>query len=70
MEVTMFSWILTAVALYGAYLNSKADKNGFYWWLVSNAGFSTYNFFIGEYAMSALFTAYLVITINGIRNWK
>jgi hypothetical protein len=66
----MFTWFLTIVALIGAYLNSKQQKEGFYYWLVSNTGFSLYNFMIGEWAMCILFAVYLGITINGLRKWK
>ena len=63
-------WILTAIALIGAYYNSNAKKEGFYFWIVSNAGFCIYNAFLGEMAMSFLFAAYLAITLNGIYKWK
>lgn len=66
----IFPWLMTAVALVGAYLNSQADKRGFYFWLVSNTGFCLYNASIGEWAMSVLFACYLAITINGIRTWN
>lgn len=66
----MIAWILTVIALYGAYLNSKADKRGFYFWIVSNSGFAVYNACIDQFAMFALFVVYLGITINGIRTWK
>lgn len=66
----IFPWLMTAVALVGAYLNSQADKRGFYLWLVSNSGFAIYNACIGEVAMSVLFAVYLGITLNGIRKWK
>lgn len=66
----IFPWVLTVIALYGAWLNSQAKKEGFYFWLCSNAGFSLYNACIGEIAMSVLFAVYLCITINGIRKWK
>jgi len=63
-------WILTAIALVGAYYNSNANKVGFWYWVVSNTGFCLYNASIGEWAMSLLFLAYLGITINGIRKWS
>jgi hypothetical protein len=66
----MFPWILTVIALIGAYFNSQQNKVGFYYWVVSNTGFAVYNAFIGEIAMCLLFTVYLGITINGIRKWK
>ena len=66
----IFPWLMTFIALYGAYLNSQQDKRGFYWWVGSNLGFCAYNACIGQIAMSVLFAAYLGITINGIRKWK
>lgn len=66
----MIPWILTVIALIGAYYNSNALKEGFYFWVVSNTGFCVYNACNGELALSFLFFAYLMITINGIRTWK
>jgi hypothetical protein len=66
----MTPWLLTLIALYGAYLVSNQEKKGFYWWVVSNTGFAVYNASIGQIAMAVLFCAYLGITINGLRKWK
>jgi len=66
----MIPWTLTIIALIGAWLNSQGEKRGFYYWCLSNVGFSVYNAWIGEYAMCALFFAYLLITVNGMRKWK
>ena len=63
----LFPWILTAIAIVGAYLNSQWKRIGFKYWLVSNTGFCLYNLYIGEMAMALLFAVYLGITINGLR---
>ena len=62
--------IITLIALAGAYLNSKGDKRGFYFWLVSNFYLSLYNFMIGESAQACLFLAYLYITVQGLYHWE
>jgi len=64
------SWILTIIALIGAFFNSQGEKRGFYFWVISNLGFCIYNACILEWAMCALFFAYLLITINGLCKWK
>lgn len=37
-----------------------------YFWLISNAGFITYNLSINEYEMATLFIIYEIISIYGI----
>lgn len=66
----VFNWIILVLAIYGAYLNSKKDIKGFYLWTVTNLYLLSWNFLIGEYFQSVLFSVYLLITVNGIRNWK
>jgi len=66
----MLPWILTIIALIGAWLNSKGNVRGFYFWLVSNTGFCIYNAYIFEGAMSLLFFVYFCITCQGIYVWK
>ena len=63
-------YIITAVALIGAYLNAKGDKRGFYFWIVSNSYLSCYNAYLGEYAQACLFLAYLYITAKVLVEWE
>lgn len=49
------TWIFTAIALYGTYLNCIKDVRGFYWWIVSNTAFAVINFLICQYALTFLF---------------
>lgn len=65
-----FNWIMISVALYGAYLNSKQDINGFILWTITNSYFTVYNFYNEEWAQGCLFLAYLIITLNGIKTWR
>jgi len=68
----MFSltWALTLCALYGTYLNAKKKREGFYWWVVTDAAFCAVNWTIDQYALSALFFIYTLLAIKGLREWK
>ena len=63
-------WIVTFIAIYGTYLNSKQDKKGFYFWLVSNSAFCAINFCNGMIAQGFLFAVYTYLAIMGLKNWK
>jgi nicotinamide riboside transporter PnuC len=67
--MTFLSWILTAIALYGTWLNSNLEREGFYFWLISNAGFVVTNIYSEQYALSFLFSVNALLALRGIRNW-
>lgn len=62
------SYLMTVLALVGAYLNSRAIKLGFLIWLFTNAYFAVYNFYFGQSAQCVLFLAYFFISLNGLRH--
>lgn len=66
--IYVLNWISTGIALGGAYLISKQDFKGFYFWVVSNTFFCGYNLIDENYAGAILFFCYLLITLNGIYN--
>jgi nicotinamide riboside transporter PnuC len=68
--IDIANWVVTAVALLGAYLNAKQKKEGFLLWMISNAHLAAYNATQEEYAQALLFLAYLGITIHGFYTWK
>ncbi len=70
MALQVISWALAASAVTGAILNARKDIKGFYVWIAGNIGWVTYNIYIGEYALAALFVVYTGVSIYGIRQWK
>lgn len=68
--MTLLTWMLTGIALYGTWLNANKAREGFYWWCASNFGFAIVNFVIGQYALTVLFSMYLLMAIQGLRQWK
>lgn len=64
------SWAVTAVALYGTWLNANNDRNGFFFWLFSNFFFFVISLKNGHFAMAFLFMAYFVLAIKGLKTWK
>lgn len=64
------AWIVTALALYGTWLNAQQDRKGFYFWLVSNACFCFLNLRSGQYAQAFLFASYFLLAIKGLEDWE
>lgn len=59
--------INTLAALYGAYLNSIGNYQGFSIWIATNLIFIANNYWIGQYEQAFLFTCYLFLAFNGLR---
>lgn len=68
--IEQVSWFFAVIALYGTYLNVNQNKNGFYYWLISNSAFASINFYNGMWAQGFLFGIYTILAMIGIRNWK
>lgn len=66
----MFIWVITAIALFGTWLNAKQNAYGFLFWMVSNAAFCIWNYQIEQYAQSVLFFVYLWLAIFGYVSWR
>jgi hypothetical protein len=60
--------ITALLALFGSYLVSNGNWQGFAIWLVTNSVFALHNYLICEWVQMGLFMAYFIIAINGIRN--
>lgn len=60
--------IATFLALYGAYLNSIGDWKGFAIWIATNAVFMLNNWYIGQWQQAILFTCYMALAANGLKN--
>jgi len=68
METIM--WILTGVGVTAAFLNSRRRIEGFYLWLVCNAGWITIDILKEMYAQTTLFIIYSLLCIYGIYEWR
>ena len=68
--INYFLWIMTCIALIGAYLNVKQLRIGFGVWIVSNTGMVIGNLLLGIYPMTLLFLVYLGLSIAGWVSWK
>jgi nicotinamide riboside transporter PnuC len=67
--VSIITWLFTGVALYGTWLNSNQDREGFWWWVASDIWFIVLNAAIGQYALATLFAMYLILAIRGLTTW-
>lgn len=63
------SWILTAIALIGTWKNSNGERDGFYFWLVSNTGFCCVFMLMGLWPQFFLFAVYTFLSIRGLSKW-
>jgi hypothetical protein len=63
-------YLTTAFALLGAVLNSYGYKLSFMIWMLTNLIFAIHNWDIGEVQQAILFSAYLLISINGLIYFK
>ena len=66
----MIEWILTALSIGGALLNSNKRVEGFYFWLVGNAGWLIFAIQAEHYGQAVLWAFYFGICINGIYQWR
>jgi len=62
-------WIVTAVSLIGVILNIHKKRSCFYVWTCTNTAWCIYDFCIGAYAQSALFSVYIGLAVWGIWKW-
>jgi nicotinamide riboside transporter PnuC len=69
MAWTILSWVMSAIALAGTFMNAERNKWGFVFWLVSNLYMTVRFFVIGEYAQSTLFFVYFILAIRGLFSW-
>lgn len=61
------NWLSTGLAIFGAYLVSNFNRNGFVIWCFTNTFFLCYNFINKNVPGMVLFFVYLLISINGLR---
>ena len=68
--LTVFTWIITAMSLWGVWLNIKKDKRCFYIWIVANFGWIAVDIEAGLYAQAALFGIYSLLSVYGLVEWS
>jgi nicotinamide riboside transporter PnuC len=67
---TIFTAVLTVLALVGVVLNIKRKRACFYVWLFTNASWAVVDFYKGIPAQGLLFTIYTALAVWGILEWK
>ncbi len=67
---TIFTAVLTVLALVGVVLNIKRKRACFYIWLFTNASWAVVDFYKGIPAQGLLFTVYTALAVWGILEWK
>jgi len=70
MIIKIMMWLVVAVALAGAFLNTRGKWQGFLLWLISNAWWCWYNIIAGEYPQVFLFGVFWFISLYGIFQWR
>jgi len=67
---SIFTWSLTAITIFGTYLNSRMNKYGFLVWGLCNLLWLGVDFTRGIYAQAALYIVFIVFNIYGWIKWK
>lgn len=61
--------IFVVVALIGSFCNATMRiKLSYLFWFISNIYLSLHNFYIEEYSQAFMFSAYLLMSIIGLKN--
>lgn len=64
------TWFVTFVSIIGTFLNVKRSKAGFIVWTFTNGFWAAYDYYLGAYAQSALFTVYMAFSLWGWWEWR
>jgi len=70
MTSTIFWWSITALALFGAWLNARRRWQGFVVWMFTNAAMGVKSASQGDWAEFVLWGVYGGICIVGLCTWK
>lgn len=65
----MFSWFVTALSLWGAYLNLRKNPLGFILWAIADLAWFFYDISIEEYAQGFLFLIFFFLAVWGFLTW-
>ena len=66
---TIFMWSLTAITIFGTYLNSRQNKYGFLVWGLCNMLWLGVDFTRGIYAQAALYVVFIGFNVYGWIQW-
>jgi len=67
---TIFTTVLTLLALIGVVLNIKKKISCFYIWFFTNASWACVDFSKGIPAQGVLFTIYTLLAVYGVYEWR
>lgn len=68
LDVTQFYAVL--FGFMGLWDNVKKNLSGYYCWLISNAFWIIYGIMTLQWSIVAMFSAYTVFTVYGIKKWS
>lgn len=64
------TWIMTAISMFGSYLNSVKSIYCFYVWIIANILWIIYDVSIKLYSRAALDILQTILCVYGIINWR
>lgn len=67
---TIFTWVLTAITIFGTFLNARQIKSGFIVWGICNMCWMGVDFGRGIYAQACLYIVFIGFNIYGYLQWK
>lgn len=68
--MTVFTWVLTVLAIIGVILNIQKKRACFFIWAFTNASWAIVDFLKGIPAQGALFSIYFGFALWGIYKWR
>jgi nicotinamide riboside transporter PnuC len=64
------TWVLTVISIIGVILNARQRIEGFYFWMIGNAGWVVVNVIAGIPAQAVLFGFYFLMCFYGVYTWR
>lgn len=69
-EINTIAWALSALSIYGVWLNTNKDRRCFYIWACTNTAWAYIDYTKGINAQSFLHIIYLILSVKGIISWR
>ena len=66
----LLGWLIVAFAIIGTMLNAHGRREGFYFWLMTNAYWCVHNWNQADYPQTALFFFFFLTCLYGLYRWK
>lgn len=70
MLIELVSYVVTALAIYGVWLNNRKLKSCFYFWLITNSVTAAIHVYSGLYGLAIRDIVFFILAIEGLKKWS